>query len=92
MCYTVRNTLDELKEKVSEDDKKKVQDKCTEVAAWLDENRESDKESFSEKVKELEAVYHPIVKSAYDSGVPGETVPEAVPEAGGKGPSVEEVD
>ena len=88
LCYTVRNTLDELKEKVSEDDKKKIQDKCTELVTWLDDHRDSDKASFSEKVKELEAIYHPVVKSAYDSVVPGESVPET----GGKGPSVEEVD
>ncbi|NDB60013.1 hypothetical protein EB001_16420 [bacterium] len=90
MCYTVRNTLDELKEKVSEDDKKKVQDKCSELVAWLDNNRDSDKESFSEKVKELEAVYHPIVSAAYDSGVPmSGPEPSAEPRSG---PSVEEVD
>ena len=68
MCYTVRNTLDELKEKVSSDDKVKVEDKCTELVKWLEENRDGDKESFSEKIKELETLYHPIVTAAYGAG------------------------
>jgi heat shock protein 1/8 len=88
LCYSVRNTLDELKEKVSDSDKKTVQDKCSELTAWLDDHKDADKETFAQKVKELEAIYHPIVTAAYGAGQPG---PEMHTEPG-KGPSVEEVD
>lgn len=87
LCYTVRSTVDDLKEKISESDKKVVQDKCSELSSWLDENRDAGKESFSEKIKELEAVYHPIVSAAY--GQPGD---QPQPQGHGVGPSVEEVD
>lgn len=88
LCYTVRSTVDDLKEKVSEGDKKRVQDKCSELSSWLDENRDSSKESYSEKIKELEAVYHPIVSAAY--GQSAEQSPQ--PQGQGVGPSVEELD
>ena len=87
LCYTVRGTVDELKEKVSDDDKKRVQDKCSELSSWLDDNREASKETFSEKIKELEAVYHPIVTAAY-----GQSAEQPQAQAQGQGPSVEEVD
>ena len=83
MTYSIRNTLEELKDKVSADEKSQVNNKCEELVKWLDENRDETKETYSAKIKELEAVYNPIIMKAYSQG--GEQPTH-------NGPIVDEVD
>ena len=83
MCYSIRNTLDELKDKVTSEEKSQITNKCEELVKWLDEHRDESKESYSNKVKELEAIYNPIIMKAYQ----GQT--GSMP---GQGPIVDEVD
>ena len=93
-------------DKISEEDKKTIEDKCDEVIKWLDANSLGEKEEFDEKQKELEAVCNPIMTKLYEGaggmpdmgdmgGMGGEGgMPGTgnAPGTGGSGPTIEEVD
>jgi L1 cell adhesion molecule like protein len=106
-AFQLRNSMNEekLKEKIPEDDKKKIDAKIDEILNWLNENDGGEKEVYEEKQKELEAIANPVLTAAYGAatggapggmpggmpgGFPGGPGP-AGPGAGGE-PSVEEVD
>jgi len=96
--FHMKNTADDdkLKDKIAEDDRKIILDKCTEVLAWLDANQMAEKDEYDAKKTEVEKTCGPIIQKIYaaaggappDAGVP--------PQAGGfpssGGPTVEEVD
>lgn len=69
-CYTLRNTISEekVKEKISETDKKAIEDKVAEVLAWMEENENAEKEEYEEKQKSVESVATPIITKMYQSG------------------------
>merc|ERR1719169_101575 len=56
-CYSMKNTLDDdkVKDKISEDDKKKATDAIDEALKWLESNQLAEKEEFEHKQKEVEA-------------------------------------
>merc|ERR1712061_179758 len=108
-CFNMKTTIDDEKmaDKISADDKKKIQDKCDEAIKWLDANQLAEVEEFTEKQKEVEAVCNPIITKLYQSagGAPGGGMPDmggGMPGAGGappsggagsgSGPTIEEVD
>merc|ERR1712013_604212 len=96
-CFNMKATIDDekVKDKISEADKKAINDKCDEAIKWLDGNQLGEKEEFVDKQKEVEAVCSPIVTKLYQGagGAPG-----GMPGAGsgatgkGEGPTIEEVD
>merc|ERR1712177_161324 len=91
-CFNMKTTLDDdkVKDKISEDDKKAINDKCDEAIKWLDGNQLAEKEEFADKQKEVEAVCNPIIAKLYQgAGVPGAGMPGA---GSGSGPTIEEVD
>ncbi|XP_052805111.1 heat shock 70 kDa protein cognate 4 isoform X1 [Mya arenaria] len=106
--FNMKSTVEDenLKDKISEEDKKTIIDKCNEVIAWLDSNQLADKEEYEHKQKELEAVCNPIVTKLYQGGAaPGGAggmppnfgagaggAPGAAPGGGSGGPTIEEVD
>ncbi|VDM04108.1 unnamed protein product [Schistocephalus solidus] len=105
-AFSMKSTIEEegLKDKLSEEDKKKIAEKCEEALRWLDSNQTAEKEEFEHKQKELEAVCNPIVTKLYQGagggmpggfpgagGMPGGTGGGSSP-GGGKGPTIEEVD
>ena len=69
-CYTLRNTIseDKVKEKISDDDKKAIEDKVAEVLAWMEENESAEKEEYDEKQKSVESVATPIITKMYQGG------------------------
>jgi len=104
-AFNMKQTVedDKLKDKISDDDRKAVLDKCNEVISWIDSNQLADKDEFEHKQKELEKVCMPIVTKLYQGaggGMPGGA--GGFPGAGGsagassgggaKGPTIEEVD
>merc|ERR1712098_197710 len=73
-CFNMKTTIeDDVKDKISEDDKKKISDKCDETIKWLDANQLGEVEEFNDKQKEVEAVCNPIITKMYQAsgGMPG---------------------
>jgi len=69
-AFNLKQALDEpnLKDKLGEEDRKKVQDTVQEMLAWLDANQLADKEEFEHKQKELQDVCGPIMTKLYAAG------------------------
>ncbi|XP_013778668.1 heat shock 70 kDa protein cognate 4 [Limulus polyphemus] len=98
-AFNMKSTVEDekLKDKISEEDKKKVLDKVQEIIKWLDSNQLAEKDEFDHKQKELEGVCNPIITKLYQAGgVPEGGMPGggAAPGSGaaGAGPTIEEVD
>jgi len=107
-AFNMKSTIEDekLKDKISQEDRDKVMEKCNEIIKWIDGNQLADKEEFEHKQKELEKVCMPIVTKLYQGagGVPpggAAGFPGGFPGAGGaagagaggsKGPTIEEVD
>ena len=74
-AYNMKSTIedDKVKDKISEDDKTVISDKCKEVIDWLDQSDGASKEEFESKQKELEKVCNPIITKLYQGagGAPG---------------------
>jgi len=109
-CFNMKTTIEDekMKDKISDDDRKAINDKCDEAIKWLDANQLAEVEEFNEKQKEVEGVCNPIITKLYADagGVPG-GMPGGMPDmggmggapgagaaggAGGAGPTIEEVD
>merc|ERR1712212_687496 len=102
-CFNMKTTIEDekMKDKILDDDRKAINDKCDEAIKWLDANQLAEVEEFNEKQKEVEAVCNPIITKLYGAagGAPGD-MPDmggmggAAPGAGqgGAGPTIEEVD
>ena len=96
--------VEKVKDKITEDDRKKITDECDKAIKWLDANQLAEVEEFSDKQKEVEGVCNPIITKLYQGaggapggmpdmggmgGAPGGEAPSA---GGGAGPTIEEVD
>merc|ERR1712061_389090 len=101
-CFNMKTTIEDekVKDKISEDDMKKINDKCDEAIKWLDANQLAEVEEFNDKQKEIEGVCNPIITKLYQAGgMPGGMPGGAggapgggAGGAGGAGPTIEEVD
>lgn len=83
---------DNVKGNISEEDKKKVVDRCIQAIFWL----EDDKEEYELQLKELEKVCQPIIIKLYQQGgMPiGSCGNQARSSSGAspQGPTIEEID
>lgn len=73
--YNMKNQVsdkDKLADKLEGDEKEKIEAATKEALEWLDENQNSEKEEYDEKLKEVEAVCNPIITAVYQrsGGVP----------------------
>ena len=90
-CYQVRQTVNDakLKDKFSEDEKKQIEAKVDEVLKFVNDNPAASKEEYDAKVKEVEAVFNPIMQKIYQQagGAPGGVPPnfQGFPGAGAPG-------
>lgn len=90
LCYQYKQTLKEekLKDKFSEEEKQQIETKTDEALKWANDHPAASKEEFDAKVKELEAVFNPIMMRVYQAaggGVPGGPGPqESEPESRGQ--------
>ena len=98
-CFNIKSTLedDNIKSKISESDRSKVADKCSETLKWLDSNQTAETEEFVDKQKELEAICNPIITKLYQQAgqQPNPGQASCGRQSGqnfGRGPTVEEVD
>merc|ERR1711915_470613 len=55
-CFNMKSTLDDekLKDKISDDDRKTINDKCDETIKWLDANQTAEQDEYADKQKEIE--------------------------------------
>ena len=72
----MKNTLDDdekgVADKLSADDKEEIENTINEALDWLDENPEADKDEYTSKQKEVEAIANPIMRNVYQgAGGPG---------------------
>merc|ERR1712022_61703 len=74
-AYNLKNTLEDeekgIADKLSEEDKEKVEEAVKETLEWLDDNQEAEKEEFEAKQKELEQIANPIIQKVYQAGAGG---------------------
>ncbi|KAM7469741.1 hypothetical protein LguiA_007924 [Lonicera macranthoides] len=66
--YNMKTTInDKLADKISGEDKEKIETALNEGLDWLDsESQNAEKEDFDEKMKEIEATCNPIIEQVYD--------------------------
>ena len=84
-CYTMKNSLEgDMKDKLSGDDKKTIEDTITETLKWLDDNGSAEKGDFDHMREKIEGICNPIMTKP--TGGDGEG------DVDGKGPTVAEVD
>ncbi|XP_048515920.1 heat shock 70 kDa protein cognate 4-like isoform X2 [Athalia rosae] len=104
-CFNMKATVDDenIVRKISENERKLISDKCTEIIKWMDTNMLAGKDEFEAKLKEAERVCGPIITKLYQSGTSGGMPPgfPGTAAAGGgstggnessDNPTVEEVD
>merc|ERR1719179_43768 len=88
--FNMKSTLEDekLKDKISEADRKTINDKCDEAFKWLDINQIADKDEYAGKQKEVEGICNPIITKLYQQagGAPGGMPGEGMPGAGAGGP------
>ena len=74
-CYSLKNTLNDkekgVADKISEEDKEKLEDAVKETLDWIDDNENAEASEFEEKQKELEAIANPIMSQFYQNAQPG---------------------
>ncbi|CAI4985444.1 CFC_HP_G0089070.mRNA.1.CDS.1 [Saccharomyces cerevisiae] len=99
-AFTLKNSVSEnnFKEKVGEEDAKKLEAAAQDAINWLDASQAASTEEYKERQKELEGVANPIMSKFYGAAggasgagpVPGAGAgPTGAPD---NGPTVEEVD
>merc|ERR1739844_446306 len=66
-CFNIKSTIEDsnIKDKLSESERKMISDKCNEAIAWLERNQTAEVEEFKDKQKELENTFNPIIKKLY---------------------------
>jgi L1 cell adhesion molecule like protein len=93
-AFNMKSTMedDKVKDKVSDEEKQQVVEKCKETIEWIDKNQAASKEEFELQQKELEKVCMPVVTKLYQQGgapggpggMPG-GMPGGFPGSGGPG-------
>jgi len=103
-AYNMKNTVNDekLKDKIGEQDKKNIEEKCEETIKWLETNQAAEKGEYESKQKELEGTCNPIMEKLYAGGgaaggaggpMPGSAPSSGMPDSGAdSGPKIEEVD
>ena len=71
--YQLKNSIsdEKIKDKIEEDDRNKIEDKCTELLGWLDQNQDESEDTYKSKQKELEDTSNPIMTKLYGAGGEG---------------------
>ncbi|XP_068193661.1 heat shock 70 kDa protein 1-like [Antennarius striatus] len=92
-AFNMKSTVqdEKLKDKISEEDKKNVMEKCDETIRWLEHNQLAEKEEYQHQQKELEKVCNPVVSKLYQGGMPTGGPGGPAPTSS-QGPTIEEVD
>jgi len=87
-AFSVRNQCNnQLKDKLSESDKKTLLAACEDVVKWLEHNQSATLEEFEDKQKEFEGIVHPIMTNLMQGagGAGGMGGMGGMPDMGGMG-------
>ncbi|XP_055374040.1 major heat shock 70 kDa protein Ba isoform X3 [Condylostylus longicornis] len=82
--FSVKQAVEQAGDKLTKSDKDQVMQWCDETVKWLDNNTLAEKEEYEDKMKELSKVCSPIMTKLHQGS--------SQTQAGGCGPTVEEVD
>lgn len=82
--YGVKQAVEDCGNKLSSEDKKKVQKECDNCIKWLDSNQMAEKDEFEYKLKEMTRTCGPIMTKLHKGG--------GQDKSGDDGPTIEEVD
>jgi len=77
--YSLKNQLNDkekLGAKISEEDKKTIEDAINDKIAWLEANQGAEADEFKAKKKEVEDISNPIITKLYGEGAGGAPPPE----------------
>lgn len=83
--FNCKQSAENAGDKLNQDDKNTVKNKCEEIIKWLDNNTTAEKDEFEYKMQEISKICSPIMTKLHQGG----QKPSA---QGGQGPTVEEVD
>ncbi|XP_070536292.1 heat shock cognate 71 kDa protein-like [Ptychodera flava] len=74
-CFNMKKTVEDekLKDKISDEDKTKIVEKCQEVITWLDSNQTAEKDEYEDRLKEIEGICKPIIVKLYQTQVARES-------------------
>ena len=86
--YSVGQSLNDLKDKISESDRSTIETKTKESREWLESHPEEDKDTYDNKYKELEQFMFPILSKIYQQSQGQQSTQENHTSK----PTVEEVD
>jgi heat shock protein 1/8 len=98
-AYNIKNTIkdEKIKDKISEEERKMLEDKTSEIISSLENDENLEKEDYQEKEKELKDLANPIISKIYQQGngqnmndFGGQETENGETENGG--PKIEEVD
>merc|ERR1712080_344731 len=72
-AFQLKQTVEDekVKDKISDEDKKAIMEKCDETIKWLDANQTAEKDEFEYQKKELEKIAMPIMTKMYQAGGAG---------------------
>ncbi len=92
-AFSLRNTINEeqTKNKLSDDDRKMIEDSVDEIQKWIDSNSAAEVDEFEAKQKELEKKCMPIMSKLYSQEQSYGPAPSSS-SGFSTGPKVEEVD
>ncbi|XP_049823570.1 heat shock protein 68-like [Aethina tumida] len=95
--FQVKQAVSDCGDKLSAEDKSKVESECQNCLQWLDNNSLAEKEEYEDKQKELTSICSPIMAKLYGGGQQGSMPGSCGQQAGGfggkqGGPTIEEVD
>ena len=98
-CFSVKNTIsdEKMSDKISEDEKKTLDEKITSTLQWLEHNISTNKEDYEAKKKELEDIFKPIMEKIMGANNMPPNMDEPTNNTGAhntnyNGPNIEEVD
>ncbi|XP_064424834.1 heat shock cognate 71 kDa protein-like [Latimeria chalumnae] len=94
-AFNMKSCVEEesMKGKISEEEKKKVIERCEQAISWLENNQLAEKEEYEHQLKELEKMCKPVITKLYQGGMLGGSCrAEAGNATSGNGPTIEEVD
>ncbi|KAG0344777.1 70-kilodalton heat shock protein [Podila humilis] len=92
-AFNIKNSLNDekFKDRISGEEKKKLEDACSEVITWLDHNQQAEKEEYESRLRDLEHTVNPIMTKAHQGGAAGGTA-GSFPGRDSAEPTIEEVD